>query len=55
MGFMYDIKYKYSMKFVENLFPNILAWAEVWITINWDLQARSQQDSKMGNDARQQN
>ena len=30
MGFIYGIKYKYSRKSVENLFPYILAQAKVW-------------------------
>ena len=31
MGFIYDIKSKYSRTCFENLLPNILAFATVWI------------------------
>ena len=31
MGFIYGIRYICSMKFAENLFPNILAQAAVWL------------------------
>ena len=30
VGFIYDMKYTVSRTSAEALFPNILAWAEVW-------------------------
>ena len=31
MGFIYGMKSKFPRKSAENLFPNILAWAELWL------------------------